>query len=84
MPDKGWHRTFHDPIPLPGGGELRILRDAGNFVAGLPKREHDAPAWCVVKKSNLRQQNGHGSILEGEIRTAPLPTTSSPCHIEQR
>jgi hypothetical protein len=21
------------------------LRDAGNFIAKLPKREHDAPAW---------------------------------------
>ena len=82
MPDKGWSRTFDDLIPLLGGGELRTLRDAGNYIAELPKREHDAPAWCVVKKSNLRQQNGHGSILEGravrcaEIRTAPLPTTS--------
>jgi hypothetical protein len=44
MSDQGWPRTFHDPIPLPGGGELRILRDAGNFVAGSPKREHDATA----------------------------------------
>jgi hypothetical protein len=35
-----------DPIPLPHGGDLRALRDAGNFIAKLPKREHDAPAWC--------------------------------------
>jgi hypothetical protein len=46
MPDKGWHRPFDDLIPLADGGELRTLRDAGNFIAGLPKREHDAPA-CV-------------------------------------
>jgi hypothetical protein len=26
------------PIPLPGGGVLRTLRDAGNFIAKLPKR----------------------------------------------
>jgi hypothetical protein len=26
MPDKGWHRTFDDPIPLPDGNELRTLR----------------------------------------------------------
>jgi hypothetical protein len=59
MPDKGWSRTFDDLIPLPGGGELRTLRDAGNYIAELPKREHDAPAWCVVKKSNLRPAFGH-------------------------
>jgi hypothetical protein len=29
--------------PLPGG-ELRTLRDAGHFIAKLP-RLHDAPAW---------------------------------------
>jgi hypothetical protein len=23
---------------------VRPLRDAGNYIAGLPKREHDAPA----------------------------------------
>ena len=43
MEDKGWHRAFDDPIPLPGGGELRMLRDAGNFIAKLAKAEHDAP-----------------------------------------
>jgi hypothetical protein len=41
MTGKGWHRTFDDPIPLPGGGELRTLRDAGNYITGLAKREHD-------------------------------------------
>jgi hypothetical protein len=37
-----WPLTFADPIPLSDGGELRTLRDAGNFIAKLPKREHDA------------------------------------------
>ncbi len=43
LPDKGWSRTFFDPIPLPNGGELRILSDAGNYIANLPKREHHKP-----------------------------------------
>jgi hypothetical protein len=38
----GWSRAFDDPIPLPDGRELRTLRDAGNSIANLPKREHDA------------------------------------------
>ena len=64
MPDKGWHRTFHDPIPLPGGGELRILRDAGNFVAGLPKREHDAPAWlAAIQALMLVVEHGGDTML---------------------
>jgi hypothetical protein len=27
MTERGWSRTFDDPIPLPGSGELRTLRD---------------------------------------------------------
>jgi hypothetical protein len=30
------------------GGELHTLRDAGNFIAGPPKREHDEPAWLAA------------------------------------
>ena len=41
MAVKGWDRPFNDPIPLPDGGELRTLRDAGNYVTKLPKREHE-------------------------------------------
>jgi hypothetical protein len=42
-PDK-WHRTFNERIPLPGGGELCTLHDAGNYIAKLPKSEHDSMA----------------------------------------
>jgi hypothetical protein len=35
MSDKGWQRTFDDPIPLPDGSELRSLRDKGGAGAGL-------------------------------------------------
>ena len=45
MTDKDWHRNLRRSHPLPGGGELRILRDAGHFMAKLPRHEHDAPAW---------------------------------------
>ena len=41
MSNKGWSRSFDNPIPLPDGGELCALRNAGNYIAGLPKREHD-------------------------------------------
>lgn len=53
MPDKGWSRTFDDPIPLLGGGELRTLRDAGHFIARLSKREHDAPRWQAAMQALL-------------------------------
>jgi hypothetical protein len=64
MPDKGWHRAFDDPIPLPGGGVLRTLRDAGNFIAKLSKREHDAPAWlAAIQALVLVASNGGETML---------------------
>jgi hypothetical protein len=57
---KGWQREFDDPIPLPGGGELRTLRDAGNFIAKLPKRKHNAPAWRAATEALLLVAE-HGS-----------------------
>jgi hypothetical protein len=36
-PDRGWKRTFDDPIPLPDGRELVTLKDAGAYITKLPK-----------------------------------------------
>ena len=41
MPEKGWQRRFDDPIPLPDGGELVTLEDAGNYITKLPKAERE-------------------------------------------
>ncbi|MDH2354844.1 hypothetical protein QCM80_29875 [Bradyrhizobium sp. SSUT112] len=45
MNDRGWQRTFDDPILLPDGRKLITLRDAATFITKLPKREHDASEW---------------------------------------
>ena len=64
MTEKGWHRAFNDPIPLPDGDELHTLRDAGNFIAKLPKREHDAPAWlAAIQALMLVAEHGGDTML---------------------
>ncbi len=45
MSEIGWRREFEDPITLPGGGELRTLLDAGNYITSLPKNESALPEW---------------------------------------
>lgn len=45
MAINGWSRPFANPILLPDGRELHTLRDAGHYIAKLPKREHDKPHW---------------------------------------
>ena len=44
MPDHGWSRAFDEPIPLPDGGELRTLLDAGRYVDALPRSMHEREA----------------------------------------
>jgi hypothetical protein len=44
-PEKRWQRRFDDPIPLPDGGQLVTLQDAGTYITKLPKAEHDAEEW---------------------------------------
>jgi hypothetical protein len=45
MNDRGWQRTFDDPILMPDGRKLITLHDAATFITKLPKREHGAPEW---------------------------------------
>jgi hypothetical protein len=34
-----WSRKFDEPILLPNGRKLVTLKDAGNYIAKLPKTE---------------------------------------------
>ena len=71
---KGWHRVFDDTILFPGGRRLTTLRDAGNFIARLPKREHDAPEWQAATVALLPVvEHGGDTMLPriGIMRAAP-------------
>jgi hypothetical protein len=46
MPERtGWSREFDDPIALPGRRKLVTLRDAANYITGLPARESALREW---------------------------------------
>jgi hypothetical protein len=36
-------RPIDEPIPLPDGGELRMLLDTGYYIQALPKAKHQRP-----------------------------------------
>ena len=40
-----WSTRFDDPIVLPGGRKLTTLRDAADYVTGLPKSEAEESEW---------------------------------------
>jgi hypothetical protein len=85
MPDKGWHRSFDHPIPLPDGGELGTLRDAGNFIAGLPKREHDTPAWlAAIQVLMLVVEHGGDTMLPRIAMVRPAECGEASQHQRRR
>ncbi len=60
MAGKGWQREFDDPIPLPDGRTLVRLRDAGDYIASLPKKEAAEPEWQAAIEALILvvEQNG--------------------------
>ncbi len=48
-----WDELFDDPILLPDGGKLITLRDAGDYIARLPKTLHDSDRWQLAIKDNF-------------------------------
>lgn len=62
-----WPRTFDDPIMLPEGRTLRTLRDAGEYVAALPKAEHDKPHWQTAAHELMTAAERGGILMMAEI-----------------
>jgi hypothetical protein len=50
---KGWRRRFGELIPLPGGGKLVTLEDAGTYITKLSKAEHEAPEWQAAMEAMI-------------------------------
>jgi hypothetical protein len=80
-----WKSPFDDPIPLPSGGELITLRDAGEYIAALPRKEHEALHWqAAVEALILVAESGGPSMLAriGMLRALnfgrPSPDLSPP------
>ena len=48
MPESGWQRGFEVPILLPDGRSLHTLRDAADYITGLPKDQSDEAHWQVA------------------------------------
>jgi hypothetical protein len=79
-----WSRHFDDAISLPGGGVIETLREAGDYIIALPKREHGLPHWQTAIRCLLDAAE-HGGIVmvadiamrralsHGQPRPAPAP-----------
>lgn len=63
----GWSSTFEEPIVLPGGGKLVTLRDAGEYIAVLPKKEHATPEWQAAMQALILVAESGGPTMLARI-----------------
>jgi hypothetical protein len=66
MPE-GWSLTFADPIILQDGRKLLTLRDAGEFIARLPKTKHVRPEWRLAAAMLMQAAEDGAPVMLAEI-----------------
>jgi hypothetical protein len=65
--DKKWFREFDEPITLPGGGELRTLSDAREYIRALAVAKRTRQEWQTARQLVLRAGKYRGSITFAKI-----------------
>jgi hypothetical protein len=65
--DRGWKRTFHDPIPLPRGRQLVTLEDTTGYIMKLPKAEQDLPEWQAAVECLILVAEKNGPTMMARI-----------------
>jgi hypothetical protein len=65
--ERGWKRSFDDPIPLPRGRQLVTLEDAGNYITKLPKAEHEAAEWQAAMEALILVATSGGPTMFARI-----------------
>ena len=63
MPESGWQRRFENPILLPDGRSLHTLRDAADYVTGLPKEQSELAQWQVAIEALMLCSRGGDPML---------------------
>jgi hypothetical protein len=61
-----WSRRFESD-PLPDGGELTTLRDAGHYITALPKAKHNRPELRLATRILMQAGEDGMPIMLAEI-----------------
>jgi hypothetical protein len=75
---KGWTREFDEPIPLPDGGELRTLLDAGHYVDKLPRSMQEREEWQAVMEVLLSAVEGREPVRLAQVALTLALQESKP------
>ena len=58
-----WDRPFDQPVPLPGGGSARTVRDAANYIRTLSELQRDRKEWRLAIQMLIDAAEDRGPIL---------------------
>jgi hypothetical protein len=67
LADRGWKRSFDEPITLPRGREIVTLEDAGTYITKLSKAEHEAPEWQAAMQALILVATSGGPTMLARI-----------------
>jgi hypothetical protein len=62
-----WSREFDDPIQLPGRRLLVTLRDAGGYIAALPRTKQESPEWQAAAEAFMMAAEDRGPMMHAHI-----------------
>jgi hypothetical protein len=65
--NRGWKRKFDEPIPLPKGGQILTLKDAGTYITKMPKAEQELPEWQAAVEALLLVATSGGPTMFAHI-----------------
>ena len=70
MTEKGWSRSFEDPILLPDGSEILTLKDAIEHLSKtIPKKDHNHPKVLTAATILTNAAEGRDFMMHARIAT---------------
>ena len=73
-----WSLEFDEPIELNGGSKIATLRDAGHYVAALPRRVAELDHWQTAIACLISASEKTGPVMMARIAVLQALSASTP------
>jgi hypothetical protein len=84
LPVAPWSARFHDQIQPLKGKPLLTLKDAADYIMGLPKKVHDTPHWQLAMAQLIDAAEGRNFIMHARIAVLRALNHGQPVVTEPR
>jgi hypothetical protein len=78
-----WSRDFDEPIALPDGRHLVSLRDAGAYIADLPKSAQLRDEWSAATEALLLVVERNGPTMLARIGMMRALDAGKPAPVQE-